>query len=168
MATETMRGVDPRMAGAASGVNNTIRQVGSVVGSAAVGALLQSQLATTLHEEAVSRSAHLPAAARGQFIAGIAKGAQGGVNVGASQKATPSQGVPSQVLAEFERLGTEVFQHAYVRAMHPTLILPIVAMFTGAALCFLVQRHTTARGASSAPGAAQAQPAVVGEGPVAG
>ncbi|MFD1930627.1 DHA2 family efflux MFS transporter permease subunit [Nonomuraea mangrovi] len=52
MATEAMRGVPPRLAGAASGVNNTIRQVGSVLGGAAVGAVLQSRLAGTPDTEA--------------------------------------------------------------------------------------------------------------------
>lgn len=41
-ATTTMRGVPEDMAGAASGVYNTLRQVGSVVGVAAVGAVMGS------------------------------------------------------------------------------------------------------------------------------
>ncbi|MDF9816873.1 DHA2 family efflux MFS transporter permease subunit [Streptomyces sp. SPB162] len=49
MSTEAMRNVDPRLAGAASGVNNTIRQIGSVVGAAIVGGLLQNRLAAELH-----------------------------------------------------------------------------------------------------------------------
>lgn len=48
MSTEAMRNVDPRLAGAASGVNNTLRQVGSVIGAATVGALLQGRLAAEL------------------------------------------------------------------------------------------------------------------------
>ncbi|WP_406187896.1 hypothetical protein [Streptomyces sp. NBC_01006] len=36
------------LAGAASGVNNTIRQIGSVIGAASVGALLQGRLAAEL------------------------------------------------------------------------------------------------------------------------
>jgi len=47
-----MREVDPRMAGAASGVLNTTRQVGSVIGTAAVGALLQNRLVASLTSEA--------------------------------------------------------------------------------------------------------------------
>ncbi|GJF32719.1 MFS transporter [Kitasatospora sp. NE20-6] len=48
MSAEAMRNVDPRLAGAASGVNNTIRQIGSVIGAAAVGALLQNRLTAEL------------------------------------------------------------------------------------------------------------------------
>ncbi|MFD8986031.1 DHA2 family efflux MFS transporter permease subunit [Streptomyces sp. NPDC059564] len=48
MSTEAMRNVEPRLAGAASGVNNTVRQIGSVIGAAAVGALLQGRLAAEL------------------------------------------------------------------------------------------------------------------------
>ena len=39
-ATTTMRGVPEEAAGAASGLYNTVRQVGSVVGVAAVGAVM--------------------------------------------------------------------------------------------------------------------------------
>ncbi|MER6526266.1 DHA2 family efflux MFS transporter permease subunit [Streptomyces sp. NPDC001508] len=45
MAAVAMRGVEPAVAGAASGVLNTVRQLGSVVGSSAVGALVQTQTA---------------------------------------------------------------------------------------------------------------------------
>ncbi|MFJ5119259.1 hypothetical protein [Kitasatospora sp. NPDC088548] len=48
MSTEAMRNVEPRLAGAASGIDNTIRQVGSVIGAATVGALPQGRLAAEL------------------------------------------------------------------------------------------------------------------------
>ncbi|MBL1290653.1 DHA2 family efflux MFS transporter permease subunit [Streptomyces sp. NPDC057067] len=48
MSTEAMRNVPRHLAGAASGVNNTVRQIGSVIGAAAVGALLQGRLAAEL------------------------------------------------------------------------------------------------------------------------
>ena len=142
MATETMRGVPMTLAGAASGVNNTLRQVGSVVGSAAVGALLQNQLATTLRDEATNRSEALPADVRNRFVEGFAASAKGGIEVGPSHAATPS-GVPAEVAAKIQQIGLEVFQHGYVRAMHPTLVLPIAAAFVAAALCLLATRHTT-------------------------
>ena len=142
MATEAMRGVPMMLAGAAAGVNNTLRQVGSVVGSAAVGAGLQNQLARTLRDEANKRSAALPAEVRSRFVEGFAASAKGGIEVGPSHAATPS-GVPAEVAAKIQQVGLEVFQHGYVRAMHPTLILPIAAAFVAAALCLLATRHTT-------------------------
>ncbi|MFE6936649.1 DHA2 family efflux MFS transporter permease subunit [Streptomyces sp. NPDC057699] len=48
MSTEAVRNVPRHLAGAASGVNNTVRQIGSVIGAAAVGALLQGRLAAEL------------------------------------------------------------------------------------------------------------------------
>jgi MFS family permease len=147
MATETMRGVPMALAGAASGVNNTLRQVGSVVGSAAVGALLQNQLATTLREEATTRSAALPADVRSRFVESFAASAKGGIEVGPSHAATAS-GLPAAVVARIQQVGQEVFQHGYVRAMHPTLILPVAAAFVAAALCLLATRHTTSPAAA--------------------
>ncbi|MFJ9036926.1 MFS transporter [Streptomyces sp. NPDC102406] len=44
MATEVMRNVPAHLSGAASGVNNALRQVGSVLAAAVIGAVLQGQL----------------------------------------------------------------------------------------------------------------------------
>jgi EmrB/QacA subfamily drug resistance transporter len=142
MATEAMRGVPPQLAGAAAGVNNTLRQVGSVVGSAAVGALLQHQLVNTLKDEATKRSAALPADVRSGFVQGFAASAKSGIQVSPSTASGPA-GLPADVAARIQQIGLEVFQHGYVRAMHPTLVLPIVAALVASALCLLATRHTT-------------------------
>src|SRR5713226_5310627 len=60
MTTVAMRNIEPRIAGSASAVLNTIRQLGAAIGSAVVGALLQNHLATSLHDQAVSHSSQLP------------------------------------------------------------------------------------------------------------
>jgi EmrB/QacA subfamily drug resistance transporter len=160
MATEAMRGVPPQLAGAAAGVNNTLRQVGSVVGSAAVGAVLQNQLASTLRDEATTRSAALPAGVRAQFVEGFAASAKGGIAVGPSTASAPA-GIPAEVAAKIQQVGLEVFQHGYVRAMHPTLILPIAAALLASALCVFATRHTTGTAPTGPAGtpAAQSAPA---------
>jgi EmrB/QacA subfamily drug resistance transporter len=59
LATRDLR---PELAGVASGVISTIQELGGVVASAAVGALLQNRLAVALQAEAVRASAQLPPA----------------------------------------------------------------------------------------------------------
>ena len=50
LANISTRGVDRRLMGAGSGIFNTSRQIGAVLGSAAVGVVLQARLATRLTE----------------------------------------------------------------------------------------------------------------------
>jgi MFS family permease len=158
MATEAMRSVPAQLAGAAAGVNNTIRQVGSVIGSAAVGALLQNQLASSLHIEAVHRAGELPADVRSGFIAGF-DGGKGGLEVGASQaQAALPSGLPAAAVQHVQQVAAAVFQHGYVRALHPTMALPIAAMLIAALTCLLAQgRAGTTRAAASRAAAAEAE-----------
>jgi hypothetical protein len=148
MATEAMRTVEPRMAGAAAGVNNTVRQVGSVLGNAAVGAVLQNRVAAALQDEAARRATELPPSVRGPFIAGFRDAAEGGLEVGAGQGGGATRqlppGIPSAVAARIQQVGAEVFGNGFIHAMRPTLALPVVVVLIGAAACFLVRRHQLA------------------------
>src|SRR5437868_6313813 len=133
MATEATRNVPAHLAGAASGVNNTIRQVGSVLGSAAVGAVLQNQLASSLRNEAATRSATLPADVRGGFVDSFANAAKGGLEVGAGQSGAEQHlppGIPPNVAHRVQELAGQVFSHGFVHAMKPTMLspLPIISM----------------------------------------
>ena len=67
MTTVAMRNIEPRVAGAASGMINTVRQVGAVIGTAAVGALLQNRLAVALPVAAARHAGSLPPGARQQL-----------------------------------------------------------------------------------------------------
>ena len=89
LTTVAMREVDPRMAGAASGVLNTTRQVGSVIGTAAVGALLQNRLVASLTSQASIRSAGLPAPVREHFVSGFRQSAASGVLTGGPAGSAP-------------------------------------------------------------------------------
>ncbi|MEU8343103.1 DHA2 family efflux MFS transporter permease subunit [Spirillospora sp. NPDC048832] len=142
MATEATRNVPPRLAGAASGVNNTIRQVGSVLGSAAVGAVLQNQLASALRDEASARSSALPADVRPGFVQGFANAAKGGLEVGAGQSGAEQQlppGVPPNVAHRVHELAGQVFSHGFVHAMKPTMWLPIAVILLSAAACLTLK-----------------------------
>jgi EmrB/QacA subfamily drug resistance transporter len=147
MATEAMRGIEPRMAGAASGVYNTIRQIGSVVGSAAMGAVLQNQLASSLRHEAAVRAGQLPPQARGPFVAGFKSAAKGGMEVGARQNGAPQNlphDLPKQVADQVAAAGKAVFDHGFVTAMKPTMALPIVVVGVAVFSCLALKRHVRA------------------------
>jgi EmrB/QacA subfamily drug resistance transporter len=147
MATEAMRGIEPRMAGAASGVYNTIRQIGSVVGSAAMGAVLQNQLASSLQHEAAVRAGGLPAQARGPFVEGFKHAASSGIEVGAGQTGASQsvpQGVSKEAAAQIGKVAKAVFDHGFVTAMKPTMALPIVVVVVSAVSCLVLRRHVRA------------------------
>jgi EmrB/QacA subfamily drug resistance transporter len=146
MVTTAMRNIQPQMAGAASGVLNTVRQVGLVIGTAAVGALLQNQLVSSMTSQATARSAVLPPQVRHQFITGIQRSASGGIQVGAGQNgaAASQAGLPAHLAAELARIGHDVFAFGFVDAMRATMIMPVVLLAVGAASCLAIRRQRSA------------------------
>ena len=141
LTTVAMRNVNPVMAGAASGVFNTTRQLGTVIGTAGVGALLQNRLVSALTSQARLRTAGLPAQAREKLVAGFQAAAKRGLGAGAGHGTT---GVAGQI-----------FTHGFVSAMRPTMLVPIVFIAAGALSCVFIKRRSVAARAGA--------PAEVGE-----
>ncbi len=140
MTTTAMRSVQPRLAGAASGMLNTVRQVGSVIGTASVGALLQNRLAVTLPAAARANDGPLPASHRAQFVSGFAKAAQNGTFGAGQQTVTAAPGTSRSVLASLIHLSHEVFAIGFVKAMHETFVLPITVLAIAALTCLAIKR----------------------------
>jgi EmrB/QacA subfamily drug resistance transporter len=145
LVTVAMRNIDPRIAGAASGVLNTVRQVGLVIGTAAVGALLQNRLVSAMSAQASARSSALPPQVRSRFVSQIRDSARSGIQVGAGQNGGSthlSRGTPPAIVAEIARVAHEVFTFAFVTAMRQTMILPICLLAIGAVSCLAISRRT--------------------------
>jgi len=143
MTTIAMRNVEPRVAGAASGMINTVRQVGAVIGTAAVGALLQNRLSVSLPAAAAERAGSLPPQARSHFIAGFATSAQRGAAASPGQgnvKLPP--GTSPSLAGEIHKLASEVFSAGYVTAMHTTMIMPIALLVVASLSCLAIKRRT--------------------------
>ena len=152
--TVAMHRIEPAMAGAASGLLNTSRQVGAAIGAAVVGAVLQNQLLTAMHDQAVTASAQLPPAFRQRFIDGFAAAASNGFSVGRGQSggATLPAGLPPQSVALVERLIHEVFINGFVAAMRPSLAVAAAGLIVGALASLLIStRRTQAAVLQSAP-----------------
>jgi EmrB/QacA subfamily drug resistance transporter len=158
LTTVAMRDVRPQMAGAASGIVNTVRQVGGAVGSAVIGAVLQNQLAGQLHDQAVAYAAQVPAAFRQQFIDGFSRAASSGFQVGVGETgAQLPPGIPAATAQALRALFRQVFDHAYVNAVRPTLAVSIAVLAVGALSCLFLQGQ--ARAAARAEAVHRAQTA---------
>ena len=145
MTTVAMRNIKPQVAGSASAVLNTIRQLGAVIGSAVIGALLQNRLAVTLHDQAVSQSSSLPEAFRAQFIAIFTNVSSKGFEIGTGQSgATLPPGIPQQVAHQLAAIAHDVFVTGYIDAMKQTMVLPVAFLVLTAATALLIRRQPRA------------------------
>jgi EmrB/QacA subfamily drug resistance transporter len=136
------RDLQPALAGVASGVLNTIQELGAVIASASVGALLQNRLAVTLHDQAVQAASQLPPQFAQRFVAGFSNAASGGFEVGAGQTGgsfSVPPGTPSDVAQKLAALAHDVFANGFVDAMRPTLILPIAVIVAAGLLAMAVR-----------------------------
>jgi EmrB/QacA subfamily drug resistance transporter len=148
MATEVMRHVPPRLTGAASGVNNALRQVGSVLAGAVIGAVLQNQLVSALRDQARQRAGQVPAAYRGRFVHTFDDAGKH-LAVGGQSSATQApKGVPAEVAHRIQQAGAQVFGHGFVHAMRPTMLVPVAVLLAGVVACLVI---VSPRGPAPAP-----------------
>ncbi len=148
MTTVAMRNISPRLAGSASAVLNTIRQLGAAIGSAVIGAILQNQLASTLHQQAVTHSSQLPQAYREPFINAFTNISSKGFEIGTGESgARLPAGIPPDVAARLASIAHDVFVSGYIDAMKTTFELPIVFLGFTALTTLLIQRRRRAAAA---------------------
>jgi EmrB/QacA subfamily drug resistance transporter len=158
LATMAMQAAPRQLAGAASGVVNTSRQLGGTFGGAVTGAVLAGSLASGLRARASTAAARLPAPVRQPFVAGFARAAKAGLQVGRGQAgAKLPPGTPRALVPHLRLLVQDVFARSYVDAMHAALAIPVAVLLAGALACLLLRRapHPAA---SPAPVLAARQP----------
>jgi EmrB/QacA subfamily drug resistance transporter len=155
--SEALRVVAPQQAGAASGVLNTARQVGGALGAAVIGSILESTLISSIHDQAVSRSAQLDAPDRQTFLTDFAHATQG-LQLGPAQSAgyTPPGGVSANAAAEMTRIAHESFGYGFVDAAKPTLGVVAGLMLIGAALAAFMKGHKPQPAQAPAPAKSEA------------
>ena len=145
--TEAMRVIAPERSGAASGILNTARQVGAVIGAAVAGAVLQNRLTAALHREAAERVAQLPGAAREPYLTGFDRAAANGLQLGSGQSGgvTTPRGLAPGVADQFSRLVHDAFGAGFLSASRPTLsVVAAVALLGSLLAVFIVGRRPDA------------------------
>ncbi len=119
-----------------------MRQLGAAIGSAVVGGLLQNQLATALHNQAVAHAGEVPAAFRDRFIAIFSSASSNGFQIGPNQTgASLPAGLPPAVAAQLSRVAHDVFVSGYIDAMKSTLVVPVLFLAFTALTTLLIKRR---------------------------
>jgi EmrB/QacA subfamily drug resistance transporter len=142
LTTEALRRAPSELTGALAGMLNTARQLGSSTGSAVIGGVLATLLASGMRAKAIVAAGRLPAATRPEFLGGFAKLAQTGLSVGRGQSggATIPASVPQPLRAQLEHLTHTIFTTSYVHSMRSALLIPVILLLLCAASCALLRR----------------------------
>ena len=150
MSNMTMGSVEPRLAGTASGIFNTSRQVGGVLGSAAIGVLLQAQVSSSITDEAAKAASQLPEQYRAPFAEGIAHAAASTGEFGSAGGPAPIPGLPAEIAAQAGRLASDAVHSGLTDAARVTMLLPMAVLLLGV-LSAAVLRRVKPRWETAAP-----------------
>jgi EmrB/QacA subfamily drug resistance transporter len=142
LTTEALRRVRQEFTGVLAGMLNTSRQLGSSIGSAVVGGVLATLLASDMRAKAITAASELPAPARSPFLGGFASLGQTGLSVGRGQSggATVPASVPQPLRPQLQHLTHTIFTSSYIDAMRATLVIPVALLLLCAISCALLIR----------------------------
>jgi MFS family permease len=154
MSNLTMGSVEPRLAGTASGIFNTARQVGGVLGSAAIGVLLQARISASIADEAAKAAAQLPEQYRAPFAQGIAHAAASTGEFGSAGGPSPMPGLPAEIAAQAGNLATQAVHNGLTDAARVTMLLPMAVLLLGVVSAAVLRRVQPRREAPVAEAAA--------------
>jgi EmrB/QacA subfamily drug resistance transporter len=153
MATEVMRNVPPKLTGAASGLNNALRQVGSVLAGAVIGAVLQNQLVSSLKDQAQQRAGSVPAEVRADFVRSFDRAGKHLDVAGDSSRMPLPSGTSADAVQKVRDAAGSVFGNGFIDAMGPTMLVSVAVLLVGMIACLVIisPRGAAAGGTPAAP-----------------
>lgn len=167
--TITLLNIPEEEVGGASGVLTTFRQIGSVMGIAILGALLQSYLVANIKTE-VAKINDIPPIAKTQIVSSVEAGGATGNNAKLAENIQKdlynlmSSGMPNQAIqpnqakiqALFVNIGKEIegaFKQSFVDAINKTFKHSIFGALGGALIALLFHNQKPENRKKEAPGA---------------
>ncbi|MPY53874.1 DHA2 family efflux MFS transporter permease subunit [Streptomyces acidicola] len=136
--TVAMGTVPAEQRAAASGIFFTGRQLGSVLGSAATGVLLQARISVRVADEARTAAGYLPARHRPGFLASLRDAAESGRTGGAPPRLLPD-GLPARLLPQAQDLASQALHAGLARAAADTLLMTAAVLLVGLPAAFAVR-----------------------------
>jgi hypothetical protein len=149
LANLTLSAASVEVAGEASGVNNTFRQIGTSLGQALIGALLITALTSQLNHD-VAASVVLPPSAKSQISGTIAANAES-LGVSSDQ---PAGRLPAPIAQEITRIKNDAIVHGVRVGFVGTAVATGVAFLLSFTLPLRARQHeyqTAAPAAGTAP-----------------
>jgi EmrB/QacA subfamily drug resistance transporter len=151
MSNIAMRSVEPALAGTASGIFNTSRQVGGVLGSAAIGVLLQARISASMGTEAADAAKELPPQYRADFVEGLSRAANSADELNDRVGAAVPGDLPASVVSQLDRLAEQVVHNGLADAARVTMLLPTAVLLVGALAAMLMRRNPAPEPPASEP-----------------
>ncbi|WP_246119445.1 DHA2 family efflux MFS transporter permease subunit [Cellulomonas massiliensis] len=131
LANVATSGLDYRNAGAGAGAFNTNRQIGGVVGSAAIVALFTSRLAVEIPAAARTAAQQLPEQARQPFVDAFAHVDQEALAGGAQGSFPLPDGVPASLADQIGRTALDAVHTGLSAAVGQTMTLTVAVLVLG-------------------------------------
>jgi MFS family permease len=130
--TVVMAGTPVEQSGMGAGILATIRQIGSVMGIAVLGAILQNQLVSNI-TSALAKVPQLPAAVKDQIASQINAGSISTTGINPGVNVT----LPAAVMDQL----TALFKEQFAQSLNMSMKVGIVVLLLGAAASLLVSSH---------------------------
>ena len=122
----TLSAVSPEQSGEASGVNNTLRQVGSTLGTAVIGAVMLTAISTNL-VDGINNSQVIPAQFRQTISKAVSEQAS---NVEFGGGAKMASNVPKAITAEITGISHQAITDANKQALLYAIIFGIIGLIS--------------------------------------
>ncbi len=158
LASTATAGLDHRTAGAGAGAFNTTRQIGGVIGSAAVVAMLTSRLSSTMPDAAADAAATLPEQARQPFLDALSTLDPGSFGGSSDAAAQLPAGIPADLAEQIKAAATAAVHSGFSTAVSQTLLLTAIVLVVGLIAALAMRGGKPAHAHHAPPAQAESEP----------